>query len=109
MTPKKRRLSKQVTMLWDVWHNLKGPFTKWNKHIGYQSVRFEAKFKLVRSKMVRVEYIEEHKVVVIMPPLSEAPTDDYIIKLGNDTHTAHKKRIKDMVRPLIHKFIVRNY
>ena len=115
MTTKKRqynkkRLSDEVRLLWDAWHNLKGPFTGWTKTINSNSVRFESTYKFTRKKWVQVEYIEEHHVSVIIPPLSDEPKIEFkIILLGNQSTGSIRKRIKRLIEPLVHRFISRNY
>jgi len=106
----KKMLSPEVFLLWEAWHNLKGPFTGWEKTTNSNSVRFESTYKFTRKKWVQVEYIEEHKVAIIMPPLSDDPKLEFkIILLGNQSTGSIRKRIKNLIKPAVYKFISRNY
>ncbi len=106
----KKVLSPEVQLLWDAWHNLKGSFTGWEKTTNSNSVRFESTYKFTRKKWVQVEYIEEHKVSVIIPPLSDDPSLEFkIILLGNQSTGSIRKRIKRLIEPVVYRFIKRNY
>ena len=115
MTKKKRqynkkRLSAEVRLLWDAWHNLKGPFTGWEKTTNSNSVRFESTYKMVKKKTIIVEYIQEYKVSVIMPPLSDDPKREFqVILHGPKSNGSIRPKLKNLIKPLVYRFISRNY
>ena len=104
-------LSEQVQSLFTNWHNLKVPFTKWLKIKGARKVRFETTYRLKRIKkyVIYVEQITEHKVSVVIPPLSDDPLYDYKIYLDANLQPNDRKKIKEEISPVIRKFIKRNY
>ena len=114
MTKKKReynkkRLSAEVRLLWDAWHNLKGPFTGWEKTTNSNSVRFESTFKFIRKKRITIEYIEEYKVAIIMPPLSDDPKLEFKVILGPNSNGAMRPKLRNLIKPIVARFISRNY
>lgn len=106
----KKMVSPEVLLLWEAWHNLRGPFTGWTKTTNSNSVRFESTYRLVKKKRVVVEYIEEIKIAVTMPPLTNDPKSEFkIALLGMRMDGEVRKKVKKIIWSIVRKFIVRNY
>ena len=105
-------LSEQVQLLFNNWQNLRGPFfTKWKKVKAARTVRFETVYRLKKIKRV-ITYIEEVQEITIkvsMPPLTNEPIYDHKIMLSACLPCDERQRIKDEIKPIIKRFIKRNY
>lgn len=104
-------LSEQVQSLFSRWHYLQGPFKDWQRIKASRKVRFEGYYTEEKIKRV-VTYekvIVKHKISVVMPPLSNEPLYEYKVYMGKDIQPEDRKRIGLIIKPLIYKFILRNY
>ena len=104
-------LTEQVKRLLTNFHNLKGPFTRWSKRTERETVVFESNYKDKRKMRVvlYIDVVRYHKVRVTIRKKSKDPLFDYKFFLAAETQPLERKRIKNIIGPIIKKFIIRNY